>query len=45
MLFLQKLRPFSAQAVFELREAGDIAARPRQTRDVAAADRVDGPRE
>jgi hypothetical protein len=35
------LQPFSAQGVLELGEAGGVAARPRQARDVAGADRVD----
>ena len=38
---LEKLQPFPGQAVFELGEAGDIAARPRQARDEAGADRID----
>ena len=38
---LEQLQPFAADAVFELREPGDVAARPRQARDEAGADRID----
>jgi hypothetical protein len=38
---LEHLQPFAAQAVFEHQEAGDIAARARQARNEADADRVD----
>jgi hypothetical protein len=37
---LEQLQPFAAQAVFELDEAGGVAARPRQARDEAGTDRV-----
>jgi hypothetical protein len=30
---LEQLQPFSAQAVFEIHEAGNVAARPRQAID------------
>ena len=42
---LEKLCPFAAQAVFELREAGGVAAWTRQARDDAGADRIDRLRE
>src|SRR5262249_9914388 len=38
---LEPLQPFAAQAVFEHQEAGGIAARARQARNEAGADRVD----
>ena len=38
---LEHLQPFAAQAVFEHQEAGGIAARARQARNEAGADRVD----
>ena len=37
---LEQLKPFPGQAVFELDEAGGVAARPRHALDVVAADRV-----
>jgi hypothetical protein len=37
----EQLEPFRAQAVFEKREAGGVAARPRQTFNEARADWVD----
>src|SRR6516225_10431035 len=36
----EQLEPFPAQAVFELHEAGRVAARPREAIDESAADRV-----
>jgi hypothetical protein len=39
---LEQLQPFCAHAEFECRKSGNIAARPRQARNQAAADRVDG---
>ena len=39
---LEQLQPFPADAVFEIGETGDVASRPRQTGNEAAADRVDG---
>ena len=36
---LEQLQPFSAQIVFELQEACDVAARPCQAIDEAGADR------
>ena len=42
---LKQLQPFPAQAVFEIHEAGGVAARPRQTVDEAGADRIDDGRE
>jgi hypothetical protein len=39
---LQQLEPFADDAVFELGEPGDIAARARQAVDDPEADRVDG---
>src|SRR5215510_9823528 len=38
--FLERLQPFCAQAVLELDEAGDVAARPRHALDEAGTDRV-----
>ena len=38
---LEQFQPFAAQAVFELRETGGVAARPRQAVDEAGADRID----
>ena len=35
---LEQFRPFRGQTVFELHEAGGIAARPRQAIDEAGAD-------
>ena len=35
---LEQLQPFSADAVFEKREPGGIAARPRQAVDKASGD-------
>jgi hypothetical protein len=37
---LEQFQPFSAHAVFEQHEAGDIAAGPRQVVDEARADRI-----
>ena len=37
---LEQLQPFRAHAVFELSEAGRVAARPRQALDEAGADRI-----
>ena len=42
---LEQLQPFSRQAVFELHEAGGVAARPRQAIDEAGADRIGDDRE
>ena len=42
---LEQLQPFRAQAVFELGEAGDVAAWPRDALDETGADRIDGLRE
>ena len=42
---LEQLQPFPAQAVFELHEAGGVAARPRQALDEAGADRIGDIRE
>ena len=36
----EQLQPFRAHAVFELDEAGGVAARPRQAVDEAGADRI-----
>ena len=33
---LEQLEPFAGQVVFELRESGDVAARPRQADDMPA---------
>ena len=42
---LEQLQPFRAHAVFEVHEAGGVAARPRQAFDEAGADRIgDRPR-
>ena len=41
----EQLQPFRADAVFELGKTGDVAARPRQARDEAGADRIRGLRE
>ena len=41
----EQLQPFRAQTIFELHEAGGVAARPRQAVDEAGADRIgDDPR-
>jgi hypothetical protein len=37
----EHLKPFTAQAVFELSKAGGIAARPRQTLDKASTNRIE----
>jgi hypothetical protein len=37
---LEQLQPLPAQTVFELHEAGGVAARPRQAFHEAGADRV-----
>jgi hypothetical protein len=37
---LEQFRPFPAQNVFEHHKAGSVAARPRQTFNVAGADRI-----
>ena len=42
---LEQFQPFPAQAVFELHEAGGVAARPRQAIDEAGADRIGDDRE
>ena len=42
---LEQLQPFGAHAVFELEEAGGVAARPRQAFDKTGAHRVDDLRE
>jgi len=39
---LEQLKPFSTDAEFKQGEARGITARPRQTRDEARANRVDG---
>jgi hypothetical protein len=36
----KQFHPFSTHAVFEIREPGGIAARPRQTLDEARAHRI-----
>jgi len=36
----QNLEPFAAEIALLVRQAGDVAARPRQGRDQAIADRV-----
>src|SRR5262245_31049691 len=41
----QQLQPFSAQAIFENHEPGDIAARPRERIDEAGTDRIGDARE
>ena len=41
----EQLQPFAADAVFEIHETGGVAARPRQTVDVAGADRIEDDRE
>jgi hypothetical protein len=38
---LEQLQPFPADAVFVLHETGGVAARPRQTRHEARANRID----
>ena len=38
----EQLQPFPADAVFEIRETGGVAARPRQAIDKAGADRIGG---
>ena len=38
---LEQFEPFPAHAVFELRKAGGVAARPRQAVDEAGGDRID----
>ena len=42
---LEQLQPFAADRIFEVGKAGDVAARPRQARDVAGADRIGDQRE
>ncbi len=42
---LEQLHPLSDHRVFHMDETGDVAARPRQARDEAAADRIDSGRE
>ena len=37
---LSSLQPFAADAVFEIRKAGGVAARPRQAFDEAGANRI-----
>jgi hypothetical protein len=37
---LEQLQPFRAEAVFEEREASDVAARPRQARNETGTDRI-----
>src|SRR5215468_5331178 len=39
---LEQLEPFAAHAVYDARKSGRVAARPRQARDEAAADRIAG---
>src|SRR5262245_22845926 len=43
--FLEQFKPFSTQTIFELHEAGGIAARLRQTIDEASADWIGDDRE
>ena len=38
--FLEQLQPLAGQRALESGETGDVAARPRQARDEAAADRI-----
>jgi hypothetical protein len=42
---LEQLEPFADHARLEIDEASDVATWPRQTRDKAAADRIDNVRE
>ena len=44
-IWLEQLQPFPAHAVFEHREAGGVAARPRQAVDETGADRIGDDRE
>ena len=41
----EQFQPFAAQAVFERKETGGVAARPRQAVDVPGTDRIDDDRE
>src|SRR5260370_8304194 len=39
---MEGLQPFTAEAISDIGKAGGVAARPRQARDIAQGNRIDG---